>query len=105
MCMIRVVTFSDSQAKPTRANGSSVTAVVAAGIVEIGARLVGKQHRLGIEAVDQPRGDPRLGRRIDRIVHRLISAILRCVLKTPETCRRSRLIDRCRPVAGQDFRR
>ena len=50
MCMIRVVTFSDSQAKPTRANGSSAGAVVAAGIVEIGPRLVGQQHRLGVEA-------------------------------------------------------
>ena len=49
MCMMRVVTFSDSQAKPTRANGSSVTALVAAGIIEIGSRLVGKQHRLSIE--------------------------------------------------------
>ena len=29
-------------------------AVVAAGIVEIGSRLVGEQHRLRIEAVDQP---------------------------------------------------
>ena len=28
--------------------------VVAAGIIEIGSRLVGKQHRLRIETVDQP---------------------------------------------------
>ena len=64
MCMIRVVTFSDSQAKPTRANGSSVAALVAAGIVEIGPRLVGKQHRLGVQRVDQPRRDPHLGLRL-----------------------------------------
>ena len=60
MCMIRVVTFSDSQAKPTRANGSRVGAVVAADVVEIGSRLVGEQHRLGVKRVDQPRGDARL---------------------------------------------
>ena len=50
--------------------------IAAAGIIEVGSRLVGKQHRLCIETVDQPGGDPRLGRRIDRIVHRLTSAIL-----------------------------
>ena len=58
MCMIRVVTLSDSQAKPTRANGSRAWRIPA-GLVEIGARLVGQEHRLGVKRVDQPRRDPR----------------------------------------------
>ena len=35
-------------------------ALVAPGVVEIGPRLVGQQHRLGVKRVDQARRDPRL---------------------------------------------
>ena len=57
MCISRVVTLSDSQAKPTRTKGSSAVAVGPAGSVEIGPRLVGQQHRLGIKAFHQARRD------------------------------------------------
>ena len=101
MCMMRVVTFSDSQAKPTRAIGSSVSRSSRPGIVEIGARLVGEQHRLGIEGVDQPRRDPRLPGRdegelsiADRFCHQIMSGgNVRSRLRP--------LLAPARPAAGQ----
>ena len=85
MCMIRVVTFSDSQAKPTRANGSSLRALVAADVVEIGARLVREQHRLRIKRVDQPRGDAHLRVGQVRFVHRHRNCHRSSPLETPES--------------------
>jgi hypothetical protein len=34
--------------------GFQTRPLVAANVVEIGSRLVGKQHRLGVERVDEP---------------------------------------------------
>ena len=44
--------------------------LLASGIVEIGARLVGEKHRFGVKGIDQPRSDPhfRFGRFV-RVVH------------------------------------
>ena len=49
--------------------GGRHRALVAPDIVEIGARFVREQHRLGIKRVDQARGDPHLRLREIRFVH------------------------------------
>ena len=81
-------------------------AVVAAGIVEIGARLVGEQHRLRVEAVDQARRDPRLGLRSVRIRPSAQSVpFFMTRLKTPECGPAVAEFETISPSAGQDFRR
>ena len=65
-------------------------ALVAAGVVEIGPRLVGEQHRLGVKRVDQPRRDPRLRLRHVRFVHHRHRCHCSSPLKTLEIAGRLR---------------
>src|SRR6185295_6767970 len=73
-------------------------AIVAADVVEIGPRLVGQQHGLGVQRVDHPRGDAHLQLRKVRFVHHRLTCHRWARLKTPESGARA-------PVAPRSSRR